>query len=179
VDQFLRDGSNQREDNYGGSAENRCRFLLEVTDAVVSEWGANRVGIRLSPLSAFNSMFDSRPESLFRHAVQELARRQLAYLHVVSQNDFANSPQSFDLASLQKLWPTAFMLNGGYTRETAEETLTSGAADFVSFGQLYLANPDLTDRFARNAPLNEANPSTFYGGGAEGYTDYPALDGGS
>ena len=172
VDQFLRDGTNRRTDRYGGSLENRARFLLEVAEAVAGVWGANRVGVRISPRSDFNDMHDSDPASTFGYAAQALAPLGLAYLHVVEPVG--------DAAPLAPALKAAFggplMVNGAYTRPLAEAALARGEADLVSFGASFLANPDLPLRLARNAPLNAPDPTTFYGGDARGYTDYPALE---
>jgi N-ethylmaleimide reductase len=169
IDQFLRDGSNQRTDAYGGSVENRVRFLLEVTEAVVAVWGADRVAVRLSPTSGYNDMRDSDPVATFTHAVRALDRFSLAYLHVIEPAGTQPPVASF----LREAFHGPLMINGGYTRETGEAAIASGAADLVSFGQLFLANPDLPERFAEGVPLNPADPSTFYGGTERGYIDYP------
>ena len=177
LDQFLRDGSNAREDAYGGSISKRARLLLEVTDAVCRVWGSDRVGIRLSPLQPFNDMRDSSPEETFSHAVRELNRFDLAYLHVTEMgkdNPGAAGP-AFDLLKLRKLWKGIYMTNSGYDLARANAALAEGKADMVSFGVPFIANPDLPARFARNAPLNAPDSSTFYGGAAKGYTDYPFL----
>jgi N-ethylmaleimide reductase len=171
IDQFLRDGTNKRDDAYGGSAENRARLMLDVTEAVVDVWGADRVGIRLSPAGSFNSMSDSDPDATFGHAVKALNRFGLAYLHVVE--DRSGAP--VDWAALRAGFDGPYMVNGGFDRDRANDALARGAADLVSFGSRYLANPDLPERFAQGVPLNAPDQATFYGGGAEGYTDYPAI----
>jgi len=178
IDQFLRSGSNRRTDRYGGSVENRLRFLTEVTEAVVGVWGADRVGMRLSPLSAFNDMEDADPEATFTAAAERLSKLGIAYLHLVEQNDFEDDPRDFDLGRLREAFDGPYMVNGGYGYERAEEVVATGRADLVSFGRAFLANPDLPRRFRERAPLNEPDPDTFYGGGAEGYVDYPPLDDG-
>lgn len=178
IDQFLRDGSNQRDDAYGGPVENRARFLLEVVEAVSEVWGADRVGVRLSPLQPFNDIRDSNPEATFTYAVRALNRFGLGYLHITEmgkETPDAAGP-GFDLGILRETWQGVYITNGGYDKARANAAIASGAADAVAFGTLFLANPDLVERFRRDAPLNEANPDTFYGGGAEGYTDYPTLD---
>lgn len=178
IDQFLRDGSNRREDEYGGSIENRCRFLLAVTRAVTDAVGAERTGIRLSPVNPFNSMSDSDPQALFNAVVEAINPFGLAYLHVVEGGIHSDSPvPPFDLPALRRRFKGPYMANGGYTRERAIQALGSGAADLVSFGELFIANPDLPERFKANAPLNKPDPATFYGGGEKGYTDYPAMAG--
>jgi N-ethylmaleimide reductase len=175
VDQFLRDGTNRRTDRYGGSVENRVRFLREVVEAVASVWGNDRVGVRLSPLGNFNSMSDSNPALTFGHAAEVLGRYGLAYLHVVEGgHESAGGP--FDWAALKRLFRGAYMANGGYDRARAEAVLAEGRADLVSFGTPYVANPDLAERFRLGLPLAEPDRATFYGGDARGYTDYPALD---
>ena len=172
IDQFLRDGTNKRTDRYGGSLENRTRFLIEVTEAVTGVWGGDRVGVRLSPAGSFNSMSDSAPNTTFRYAIEALNRFGLAYLHVVEDNTSGGA----DWALLRAAFKGPYMANGGYHRARATAALASGAADLVSFGSSYLANPDLPERIRLDAPLNAPNPGTFYGGEAGGYTDYPALD---
>ncbi len=177
IDQFLRDGSNRRSDAYGGPVDNRARFLLEVTEAVCRVWDPARVGVRLSPLNAFNSMGDSDPLATFTHAAAALRPFGLAYLHVVEASVGPSGvvPQEFDYAGLKEAFGGPYMANGGYDRERAEAVLASGRADLVSFGVLYLANPDLPARLARGGPYNTPDLGTFYGGDERGYTDYPAL----
>lgn len=177
LDQFLRDGSNHRDDAYGGRVENRARLMLEVTDAVCSVWGANRVGIRLSPLQPFNDMRDSNPEATFSYAVEQLNRFGLAYLHITEmgkETPGAAGP-AFDLHKLRRIWQGVYMTNAGYDKARANAALAAGDADIIAFGVPFLANPDLPARFAKDAPLNAPDPSTFYGGDARGYTDYPFL----
>lgn len=177
-DQFLRDGSNQRTDAYGGSVANRSRLMLEVTEAVCGVWGADRVGIRLSPLQPANDMHDSNPETTFSAVVDALNRFELAYLHVTEMgNDTPGAAgPAFDLGKLRKLWRGIYMTNGGYDFERGNAALAKGEADMIAFGALYIANPDLVERFAKGAPLNAPDPATFYGGGEQGYTDYPFLN---
>ncbi len=170
IDQFLREGSNRRDDRYGGTLENRARFLLEVTEAVVCAVGAERVGVRLSPNSSFNDMRDSDPQTTFEYAAAKLRRFGLAYLHAVN-----TAEADFDFRRLREAFAGRFIINGSYTRDRANASIASGEADLVSFGALFLANPDLPQRFAQNAPLNPPDRSTFYGGTDKGYTDYPAL----
>lgn len=177
IDQFLRDGSNQRTDAYGGSIANRARFMLEVTEAVCSVWGANRVGIRLSPLGPFNDMHDANPEATFSYAVEALNRFGLAYLHIAemgSDKPGAAGP-AFDLFKLRGLWKELYMANYGYDLARGNALLADGLADMVAFGVPFLANPDLPRRFAEGAALNPPNVATFYGGDGKGYTDYPFL----
>ncbi len=175
LDQFLRDGSNKREDAYGDTVSKRARLMLEVTDAVCKVWGGNRVGIRLSPLQPFNDMYDSQPEETFSHVVKELNRFGLAYLHITEMGK--DSPgaagHAFDLGKLRKIWKGVYMTNGGYDLVRANAALAKGEADMVSFGVPFIANPDLPTRLAKGAPLNTADQATFYGGNEMGYTDYP------
>ncbi len=177
LDQFLRDGTNHRTDAYGGSLENRARLLLEVTEAVAGVWGADRVGVRLSPLNAFNDMADSQPGATFGYAAGRLGAHGLAYLHVVEPG--APGPDArdgFDWHELRRAFGGTTIANGGYDLDRAGEALAAGDADLVAFGRLFIANPDLPRRFAIGAPLNAPDPATFYGGDARGYTDYPFLD---
>lgn len=177
IDQFIRDGSNQRTDQYGGSMENRVRFLIEVTEAVCTVWGNDCVGIRLSPLQPFNDMRDSNPEATFSHIVDKLNGFNLAYLHITEMGKEAPGAAGpfFDLHKLRQLYHGIYMVNGGYDLETGNAAISQGDADLVSYGSLYLANPDLPERFAKGAPLNKPDPETFYGGNAKGYTDYPLM----
>ena len=177
LDQFLRDGANRRTDAYGGSVPNRLRFPLEVVAAVADEIGPGRVGIRLSPISTVNDLSDSDPAAVFFPLVRELDRFGLAYVHViegVTQGPRDNIP--FDFAGLRQLFDGPWMANNGYTREMAIEALAGGYADLVAFGRPFIANPDLVERFRRNAALNDVDYDRLFGGGAEGYTDYPTLD---
>lgn len=178
IQQFLSDGSNHRNDNYGGSITNRLRFALEVTEAVIAEIGASRTGIRLAPVTPANGILDSSPSSVYFPLVKEFDKLKLAYIHVIEgatggPRDF----KGFDFQALRKEFNGPWMVNNGYNLEMAIEAVASGYADLVAFGKLYIANPDLTDRFKSNAPLNEIDPNTLYGGGAKGYTDYPTLSG--
>ena len=176
IDQFLRSGSNRRDDRYGGSLENRLRFLTEVTEAVTDVWGPERVGVRLSPLSAFNSMEDADPRETFTAAARRLSELGVVYLHLVEQDDFEGDGRSFDLGALRDAFDGAYVVCGGYDRARADAVLARGAADLVAFGRLFLANPDLPRRLRERAPLNEPDPDTFYGGDEAGYVDYPTLD---
>ncbi|HTP94673.1 MAG TPA: alkene reductase [Burkholderiales bacterium] len=172
IDQFLRDGTNKRNDGYGGSLANRMRFLLEVTQAAADVWGAHRVGVRLSPVGAFNDMSDSDPQRTFEHAARELDRFGLAYLHVV-ETGADRTP--FDFARLRAAFGGNYIANAGYTKARANAALAAGDADLIAFGSAFLANPDLPERLRRDAPLNAPDVATFYGGSVKGYTDYPAL----
>jgi N-ethylmaleimide reductase len=175
LDQFLRDGTNHRTDDYGGSIENRARLLSEVTEAVAEIWGANRVGVRLSPSGTFNDMQDSQPLATFGYAAEVLNRFGLAYLHIIEvmEADLRHGGTEVPTSYLRDRFTGTLMVNGGYDRDRGDAVLAQGGADLVSFGTLFLANPDLPQRFVQNLPLNQADPTTFYGGGEEGYTDYP------
>ncbi len=176
IDQFLRDGSNHRTDSYGGSPENRVRFLREVTEAVVGVWGAGHVGVRLSPLSPFNDMQDSDPHTTFRVAAEALRPLGLAYLHVIEPvSGASDGPTSRITPLLKRTFAGTVMANGGYTRATAEAVIASGEADLVSIGALFISNPDLVERLESGAELTAPDASTFYVGGEKGYTDYPSL----
>jgi len=175
LDQFLKDGTNKRSDSYGGSIENRVRLTLEVVAAVTEILGGDRVGIRLSPTGTFNSMSDSDPQSLNDYLVAQLNPYQLAYIHLVER--FAGSEDGgFHFNRLRELFNGAYIANGGYTGELAEQSLLTDRADFVAFGAPFIANPDLPARLKQGAPLAEADPDTFYGGDEKGYTDYPTLE---
>lgn len=174
IDQFLKDGTNQRTDAYGGSVENRARFLLEVTEAVAGVWGADRVGVRLSPTGIYNGMSDSDPAATFGYAARELDRFGLAYLHVVEPLERYPGMAAPVAHLLRASFGGPFILNGSYTKEAGDAAIANGEADLVSFGALFLANPDLPERFAEGAPLNTPDRATFYGGDARGYIDYPA-----
>jgi N-ethylmaleimide reductase len=175
IDQFLRDGSNRRTDRYGGPVENRARFLLQVTAAAADVWGGDRVGVRFSPTSPYNDMADSDPAGTFGHAAAALNRFGLAYLHVVEPVGTAEHARV--APALRRAFRGPLMLNGGYDGEAADAAIGAGAADLVSFGAPFLANPDLPERLAEGADLNAPDVATFYGGGERGYTDYPFRDG--
>src|SRR5215469_7857219 len=179
IDQFLRNGSNRRTDRYGGTAPNRARLLIEVTEALVAEWGAERVGVRLSPTNPFNDMADSNPAATFATAVGELDRFGLAYLHIVepAATDPVANGKAPDIRFFRTLWRGALMANKGYDLARANAAIQAGWADLVSFAVLFLANPDLPNRFRRGGPFNPPDRKTFYGGSAAGYTDYPLIDG--
>ena len=184
IDQFLKTGANQRTDDYGGSIKNRARLLLEVTRAIVDEIGGGRTGIRLSPVTPANDIVDENPQPLFDYVVRELGKLGLAYVHVIEgatggPRELPDRP--FDYAELRNSYRAAggkgaWMVNNGYDRALAEAALANGA-DIVAFGRPFISNPDLVERLKQNAPLNELNRDTLYGGGAKGYTDYPTLAG--
>jgi len=179
LDQFLQDGTNHRTDAYGGSIENRARLLLEVVEAVVSVWGGDRVGVRLSPSGTFNDMADSDPAALFGYAIGALNRFDLAYLHLVEPRWISATPE-VDLAALtttsfRPLYSGTLIAAGGFDRAQGNAVIAAGTADLVAYGRLYISNPDLPERFALDASLNPYDRSTFYGGDERGYTDYPTL----
>ena len=171
IDQFLQDSSNKRSDKYGGPIENRARFLLEVTDAVVHVWGADRVGVHLAPRGDAHDVGDSDPASVFHYAARELGRRKLAFLCARESYDKpALGP------SLKQSFGGVYIANESFSADTAREAIRSGSADAVAFGKSAIANPDLVERFRINAPLNPPEPTTFYADGPNGYTDYPFLE---
>ncbi|MFQ5480594.1 MAG: alkene reductase [Thermodesulfobacteriota bacterium] len=180
LDQFLRDGTNKRNDRYGGSLENRTRLLTEVTAAVADVCGHDRVGVRLSPSGTFNDMSDSEPVVTFTTMAEKLNEFDLAYLHIVDvmADDIRHGAKSVPLISMREAYNGRLVVCGEYDLERARIVVSEGHADAVAFGRLYIANPDLVERFKRGAPLNEPDLATFYGGGEVGYTDYPALEGG-
>jgi len=172
LDQFLQDGSNHRTDAYGGSIQNRARLMLEVADAAIAVWGPGRVGMHLAPRGDAQSMGDSDPPATFGYVARELGRRAIAFLCVresVGPNRIG--------PLLRAAFPGGYIANERFSREAAEHAIASGVADAVAFGTPFIANPDLPRRFALNAPLNEAQPETFYAPGPRGYTDYPTLRG--
>jgi len=178
LEQFTKDGANHRTDAYGGSLENRLRLPLEVVDAVVAVWGAERVGYRISPYFKSYSMSDSTLVETNSRLAQELDKRHLAYMDVV---EHIEGPQAAPAGStpitpvVRKHFHQALMVNGGYDAKTGDDIVANDGADLVAYGRLFLANPDLPERFLKHAHLNLPNPTTFYGGGEKGYTDYPAL----
>lgn len=176
LDQFLRDGSNKRTDEYGGSVENRARLLMEVTEAVVKAIGADKTGVRLSPVNPFNDMQDSNPQAMFNYVADALNQFNLAYLHAVEGGIHGGGEaEPFDFASFRKLFKGRYMANLSYDKAKGNAAIASGHADCVAYGVPFIANPDLVERFAKDAPLNTADANTFYGGTEIGYTDYPFL----
>jgi len=177
LDEFLRDGSNHRTDIYGGSAENRARLHCEVTEAVISTWSADRTGIRLSPYNSNGGMKDSDPVNTFTVAAEKLSAYNLAYLH--SMEPLPGHPRAVPgervSPHMRKAFKGVFLANGGYTKELGDQAIAANAADAITFGTLFIANPDLVERFKIGAKLNEADAATFYTHEAKGYTDYPAL----
>lgn len=179
IDQFIQDGSNRRTDRYGGSKENRARFALEVTEAVAGAIGSEKTGIRLSPSGEFNDMFDSNSKETFTYLIEQLNQFDLAYLHLVEPlSDVSEKPNYADNVAeyYRPAYDGTLIICGGYDRESGMAVLRNGHADLVAYAQLFLANPDLPERFARNATLNTPDRDTFYGGAEKGYTDYPFLD---
>jgi len=170
LDQFLQNNSNKRDDIYGGSIENRARFMLEVTDAVISVWGAARVGMHLAPRADVHSMGDSDPLATFSYIAQELGKRKLAFICARAKlgNDELHK-------KLKNAFGGVYIINQMLTKASAEKEIEAGNADAAAWGQLYIANPDLVERFAANAPLNTPQTETFYSAGANGYTDYARL----
>ena len=177
IDEFLRDGSNKRTDNYGGSAENRARFLTEVTEAVVGVWGAERVGVRLSPRNPYNDMNDSDPFKTFGTTAEKLNAYGLAYLHAMEPlpGHMRAAEGERVTPALRKIFKGVLIANGGYTKELGEKALQQNEVDAIAYGTLFIANPDLPARFKANAPLNTPDMPTFYTHEAKGYTDYPFL----
>lgn len=180
IEQFLRDTINDRSGPYGGSIENRARLLLEVVRAVTGEIGAGRTGLRLSPMTTFGKTapLDSNPQALYGHVVEQLAPFGLAYLHVIegeTGGKRAPADTSFDYAALHRAFKGPWMVNNGYTRELAMQTIADGSADLIAFGRPFISNPDLVRRLREGSALNELRADRLYGGGAEGYVDYPTL----
>lgn len=177
--QFLVESANQRTDEYGGSIENRCRFVLEVMKELSDVFGADGTGIKLSPSIPYNSIIDSNPTALFSYLIEKLNDLPLSYVHLMNAmfplDALPHYPKDV-LGTFAKYSKHLIMTNGGYNRETGEQALESGVAKMVSYGNLFLANPDLPRRFELNAPLNQADRATMYGGGDKGYIDYPALE---
>lgn len=176
LDQFLRDGTNHRTDQYGGSYENRARLLMEVTRAVVDTIGADKVGVRLSPVNPFNDMKDSNPQAIFNYVAEALNQFNLAYLHAVEGGIHGGGESDpFDFDAFRKLFKGAYMANLSYDKARGNTAVQNGHADVIAYGVPFIANPDLVERFKLDAPLNEADSKTFYGGTDKGYIDYPAL----
>lgn len=182
LDQFLRDSVNDRSGPYGGSIPNRARLLLEVMQTVADEVGAGRTGVRLSPMTTFSDTpRDSDPQALYTHVVEQLAPLGLAFIHMIEGETGgarhpADAPVAFDYEALRCLFPGAWMVNNGFTRGEAMAVVASGQADVVAFGRPFISNPDLVRRLREDAPLNELRADKLYGGGAEGYIDYPVLE---
>jgi N-ethylmaleimide reductase len=182
LEQFIDSSTNRRTDAYGGPVENRARLLFDVVEAVTKVWGADRVGVRLSPLSTFNDISDDDPEVTFGYIAGRLNDYGLAYLHLVNpaisalEKGEEPAPQALRMVDLIRgKFRGPLMVAGGFDHDTAEAWLEKGRADVIAFGRKFLANPDLPQRFRLRAPLNRDDPPTYYGGGAKGYTDYPTL----
>ena len=176
LEQFAKDGTNKRTDAYGGSIENRAKLMLEISKVVAAEAGSERTGIRISPVSPANDISESNPQALFDHIVDQLNALKLTYIHVIEgatggARDFA----PFDFGSLRKRFKGAYIANNGFDFDLATKALAADQADLIAFGKPFISNPDLVERLQRGAPLNDYDKNTFYGGGAKGYTDYPAL----
>jgi N-ethylmaleimide reductase len=178
IDQFLRDDSNKRTDAYGGSQENRTRLLVEILDVLATVWPAKRIGVRFSPFSSASGAADSNPQATFEYAIAKVNDFGLAYLHLVEgeTGGARDLPPGADLKKLRACFSGVYMANNGYNLELAQQAIASGAADLIAFGRPFISNPDLVERLRQNAPLTPPDQKTFYGGGAEGYTDYPCLN---
>jgi N-ethylmaleimide reductase len=183
IEQFLQSRSNLRTDQYGGSIENRVRFLMEVTKAVIEVWGANRVGVRLSPYGIANGSGEADPMPLYSHAIKSLDPLGLAYLHFIeprssgagrAEVNHQNVPSAMVL--YRPMWSGVLITAGGFTGETADAAIAAGHADAIAFGRIFISNPDLPRRLQRGHPITPYNRATFYGGEEKGYTDYPAHD---
>jgi N-ethylmaleimide reductase len=178
-DQFLQDGTNKRTDEYGGPIENRARFLLEITQAAISVWGADRVGVRIAPSGTYGSMSDSDPAATFGYVATELDRLGIAYLHVVEPRikgieEIVKGQAPIAAQHLRRKFGRTLIAAGGFTGESAAAIVAAGDADLVAFGRHFISNPDLPERIRRNLPLNRYDRSTFYGGDGRGYIDYQA-----
>ncbi len=176
LDQFAKDGTNKRTDAYGGAIENRAKLMLEVANVVAVEAGPERTGIRISPVTPSNDISDSNPQPVFDYIVDHLNALKLVYLHVVE--GATGGPRDiapFDYGSLRKRFKGAYVANNGYDFELATKVLAANQADLIAFGKPFISNPDLVERLKRGAALTPPDKATFYGGGAKGYTDYPAL----
>ena len=180
IEQFLQSHTNLRTDQYGGSIENRVRFLMEVTQAVIDVWGADRVGVRLSPYGVANGSGETDPMPLYTHAIKSLNPLGLAYLHFIeprssgagrAEVNHQNVPSAMVL--FRPSWSGKLITAGGFTGETAEAGIASGHADAIAFGRIFISNPDLPRRLREGLPLTPYNRATFYGGDVAGYTDYP------
>jgi N-ethylmaleimide reductase len=182
LEQFIDSSTNRRTDLYGGPVENRARLLIDVVETVIEVWGADRVGVRLSPLSTFNDVADDDPEATFGYIARKLNDYRLAYVHIINpaaaalEHGTDPEPQALRMVELiRETWRGILILAGGFDRDTAETWLEQGKADLIAFGRKFLANPDLPERLRRGTSLNPDDPTTYYGGGARGYSDYPSL----
>jgi len=181
-DQFLQDGSNKRTDKYGGSFENRARFLLDVTKALIEVWGSNKVAVRLGPSGTWGDMSDTDPVGLFSYVARELAKLNLAYVHLIEPrvlgnvDDDSKDPNPVAAQLIRKHYPGTIIAAGGFKGSSAEAIIQARDADLVAFGRDFIANPDLPERLRNNLPLNPYDRPTFFGGTEVGYTDYPFYD---
>jgi N-ethylmaleimide reductase len=175
IDQFLRDQTNKRTDHYGGSIENRSRFLMEVVDAVSAAVGAERTGVRISPQNTQNDIADSDPQALFNYVAEQLSGKGLAYLHIIEGDTSGLPVPPFDYKNLKRLFGGLVIANNGFDKPRANKAIADGRADLVAFGKPFIANPDLVIRLFLDAPLLPVNRETLYGGSEQGYTDYPIL----
>jgi N-ethylmaleimide reductase len=177
IQQFLDDSSNKRTDLYGGSFENRARLLLEITQAAIGIWGADRVGVRLSPFGTYNDVGDSDPLGLYGYVLKRLSQLDIAYVSLIeARTNVGMEIDTPQVSQLRRFWPGMLILAGGFTAESAEEAVRSGQGDAVAFGRHFIANPDLPERLRQGQSLNRYDRATFYGGGAQGYIDYPTLE---
>jgi N-ethylmaleimide reductase len=178
IDQFIRDSTNKRTDDFGGSVENRARFLFLVLDKVIEAWGAEKTGIRLSPGLVRPGFDDSDPEKVYGHIVERLNDFDLAYLHLsemIMDKTRTKKPKTDILSLYREIYNGTLISCGGYTKTTAVQAIENGSADLIAFGKLFISNPDLVERYKVDAPLNKPDKSTFYHGDEKGYTDYPFL----
>ena len=175
IDQFLKNGTNKRDDDYGGSIPNRCRFALEVVKAVTEAIGSDKVGIRLSPNVPNGGISDTDPLSLFEYLGNKLNEFDLAFVHIHEGLRDGGKPAPWVSTKFREVYKGKLILNGNYDQAAAEQALENGDADAIAFGKAFIANPDLVERFQKNAALNLPDPNTFYKGGVEGYTDYPFI----
>jgi N-ethylmaleimide reductase len=175
IDQFLRDGTNQRTDRYGGTIDNRSRFLMEVIDSVIAAVGAEGTGVRISPQNTQNDITDSDPQTLFNYVAEQLSGKGLAYLHIIEGDTSGTPVPPFDYKKLKRLFGGIVISNNGFDKLRANEAIAEGRADLIAFGKPFIANPDLVIRLFLDAPLMPVNRETLYGGSEQGYTDYPIL----
>jgi N-ethylmaleimide reductase len=182
LDQFIETGTNRRTDTYGGPVENRARLLFEIAEALIPIWGADRIGVRLSPLGKLNDIHDDNPEATFGYIAERLSDYGLAYLHSVNpaleQMQGGKEPDRLALSVvklIRKNYKGTLIVAGGFQADSAARWLREGEADLIAFGRKFIANPDLPERLRIGAPFNVDDPTTYYGGGEKGYTDYPSL----
>ena len=175
IDQFLQDRTNKRTDRYGGSIENRSRFLLEAVDAVTAAVGVDRTGVRISPQNTMNDIGDSDPQALFNYVAQQLSGRGVAYLHVIEGDTGGAVLPPFDYQHIKDLFGGMVIANNGFDKQRASKAIADGRADLIAFGKPFIGNPDLVVRLFLDSPLMPLNPETLYGGLELGYTDYPVL----